>query len=162
MDKLPVIVVGILVLCFSGLAFFTRSVVSEESQKRDLTCLALNIYHEARGESLVGQYAVAEVTMNRVNSRRFPDTVCEVVYQKNWDPLRGRYVGAFAWTEFDNVPQPEGEAWRQAATVAKTMYYGQVPPMLKGALHYHAVFLKPSWSRGKRVIARVGNHLFYP
>ncbi|MFN0314406.1 MAG: cell wall hydrolase [Burkholderiales bacterium] len=162
MDKLPLVVVGVLALCFGALAFFTRSVVTEESHKRDLACLALNVYHEARGEPLVGQYAVAEVTMNRVNSARYPDTVCEVVYQKNWDPLRGRYVGAFSWTEFDSVPRPEGEAWQQAMTIAQTMYYGKVPPMLKGALHYHAVYIKPSWAKGKRTIARIGKHIFYP
>lgn len=161
MDKLPMVVVGVLVLCFGALALFTRSVVTEESHKRDMACLALNVYHEARGEPLVGQYAVAEVTMNRVNSGRFADTVCEVVYEKNWDPLRERYVGAFSWTEFDSVPRPEGEAWRQSTMIAETMYHGKVPPMLKGALHYHAVYIKPSWAKGKRPIARIGKHVFY-
>ena len=58
---------------------------------RSLECLALNVYYEARGESLAGQYAVAEVTMNRKSAARYPKTVCEVVYQKS----------AFSWTDDD-------------------------------------------------------------
>lgn len=121
----------------------------------------MNVYYEARGEPLLGQYAVAEVTMNRVASERYPDTVCEVVYQKRWDPLRKRHVGAFSWTEFDVVPHPEGEEWQRAWDVAKAVYYGERPPMLDGAVHYHATYIRPSWARGKQHIARIGRHVFY-
>src|SRR5882672_11161357 len=82
--------------------------------RRNLACLARNVYFEARGEPTAGQYAVAEVTMNRKASGRYPDTVCGVVYQKNWDPLRKRYVGAFSWTELGALPAPRGEEWERA------------------------------------------------
>jgi N-acetylmuramoyl-L-alanine amidase len=104
---------------------------------------------------------VAEVTMNRVASGRFSDTVCGVVYQKRWDPLRNRYVGAFSWTELDTGPIPNGEEWQQAWKVAEVVYYRKNAPMLEDALFYHATYIKPDWAREKRKIARIGNHVFY-
>lgn len=134
---------------------------SNGSERRELTCLALNVYYEARGEPLAGKYAVAEVTMNRVASRRYPETVCEVVYEQRWDRLRHRYVGAFSWTEFDIVPHPEGEQWQRAREVAETVYFGRQSPQLHGALHYHANYIKPSWARNRQPIAHIGRHVFY-
>ena len=152
------LIVGLAVTTFGALTVWLES---NSSEARQLTCLALNVYYEARGEPLAGKYAVAEVTMNRVVSRRFPETVCKVVYEKRWDRLRKRYVGAFSWTEFDFVPHPEGEQWHQAREVAADVYFGRQPPRLNGALHYHATYIKPSWSRGRQPIARIGGHVFY-
>jgi spore germination cell wall hydrolase CwlJ-like protein len=104
---------------------------------------------------------VAEVTMNRVASPHYPDTVCEVVYQKNFDPRRGRYVGAFSWTEFDERPAPQGEQWQLAQRVAEEVYHGRHSPRLEGVLHYHASYVRPSWSREKERVARIGRHVFY-
>lgn len=124
-------------------------------------CLALNVYYESRGEPIEGQYAVAEVTMNRVASLRYPASVCEVVHQKRWDYLRKRYVSAFSWTEFDEVDAPQGEAWQVAREVAQTVYSGRKEFVLAGAMHYHASYIRPSWSRGKKPVARIGKHLFF-
>jgi spore germination cell wall hydrolase CwlJ-like protein len=132
-----------------------------EAHKQNLTCLARNVYFEARGEPLAGQYAVAEVTMNRKASRLYPRTVCEVVYQKNWDPLRKRYVGAFSWTELNALPEPAGEEWERAWRVAEAVYYGREAPRLNGALHYHATYIKPNWANEKRRVALIGKHIFY-
>jgi len=144
-----------------SMGFLVQKMELRDRTEQDLVCLAMNVYYEARGEPLLGQYAVAEVTMNRVASPRYPDTVCEVVYQKRWDPLRKREVSAFSWTEFDVVPHPEGEQWQVAWEVAKTVYNGERPPMLNGAVHYHATYIRPSWSRGKQHIAKIGRHVFY-
>ena len=99
--------------------------------------------------------------MNRKASGRYPDTVCGVVYQKNWDPLRKRYVGAFSWTEFDSLPSPTGEDWLRAWEVAEGVYYGREEPVLEGAMFFHATYIKPDWARGKRPLARIGGHVFY-
>ncbi len=152
------LIVGMVISTFSALAYRLES---NSWEQRELTCLALNVYYEARGEPLAGKYAVAEVTMNRVVSRRYPGTVCEVVYEKRWDRLRKRYVGAFSWTEFDIVPHPEGEQWHLAREAAKAVYFGQQPPQLNGALHYHATYIRPSWAHGQQPIARIGGHVFY-
>jgi spore germination cell wall hydrolase CwlJ-like protein len=99
--------------------------------------------------------------MNRRASGRYPGTVCGVVYQKNWDPLRKRYVGAFSWTEFDTLPAPVGEQWLQAWEVAEAVYFGREPAVLDGAMFFHAVYIMPDWARTKKPIARIGGHIFY-
>ncbi|MFN2646586.1 MAG: cell wall hydrolase [Burkholderiales bacterium] len=126
-----------------------------------LQCLARNIYFEARGEPLAGQFAVAEVTMNRKASRYFPRTVCEVVYQQNWDSRRKRMVGAFSWTELKRVPEPVGEEWLRAQQVAEAVYYNKYTPQLQGALYFHASYVRPDWAMEKRRVTRIGRHVFY-
>jgi N-acetylmuramoyl-L-alanine amidase len=134
---------------------------AEHTRIQELTCLALNVYHEARGEPLVGQYAVAEVTMNRVVSRRYPDTICDVVYEQRWDRIRRRYVGAFSWTELDSTEELRTKEWSRALKVAEAVYDEREKPMLQGALFYHARTIRPSWARGKQPVARIGAHVFY-
>ena len=152
------------------LGFALQAVVAHRDDRRDaereahrqsLICLARNVYYEARGEPSAGQYAVAEVTMNRKASRRFPRTVCDVVYQKNWDPIRRRYVGAFSWTEFSTLPEPGGESWERARTVAEAVYYRRHAPALQGALFFHATYIRPDWAKDKKPVARIGRHIFY-
>ena len=132
-----------------------------ERQRASLECLARNVYYEARGEPLAGQYAVAEVTMNRAASGSFPDTVCGVVHEKRWDEIRGRYVGAFAWTEFYALPEPAGEAWEAARKVAEDVYFRRAPAQLDGASHFHASYIRPSWAKQRKPVARIGGHVFY-
>lgn len=135
----------------------------EAYQKRtaDLHCLAENVYHEARGEPFKGQMAVAEVTLNRVASPYFPKTICEVVHEARWDPIRRRMVAAFSWTEFDNPHSPHGAAWREAKAPAEAVYDREHPAVVPGALYYHATYIKPKWSRQKKTVATIGNHVFY-
>ena len=160
-DKEPwVFAFALLVLAV--IFFFALKVTYRyQDERRDVLCLARNVYFEARGELIAGQYAVAEVTMNRRDSGRFPGTVCGVVYQKNWDPLRGRYVGAFSWTEFDMLPQPTGAQWLLAWEVAEDVYYRRAAPVLDRAMYFHAVYIKPDWAKSKRRLARIGGHIFY-
>ena len=160
-DKEPWIFAAVLVLIGAAFAFALRAAYEHQDERRSLSCLARNVYFEARGEPPAGQYAVAEVTMNRKASGRYPGTVCGVVYQKNWDPLRKRYVGAFSWTEFDTLPAPAGEQWLQAWEVAEAVYYGHEPPVLDGAMYFHAAYIKPDWAKRKKPLARIGGHVFY-
>jgi N-acetylmuramoyl-L-alanine amidase len=169
-DKAPWLFVVIAGMVLAGLAFALHSAISfqderrkrvREFHKQSLTCLARNVYFEARGEPVAGQYAVAEVTMNRRASRRYPNTVCEVVYQKNWDPVRGRLVGAFSWTEFDTLPDPRGEEWQRALAIAEAVYYQRYTPILKGATHFHASYIRPDWAKEKHRVAKIGRHIFY-
>jgi spore germination cell wall hydrolase CwlJ-like protein len=132
-----------------------------EHRRVDLACLAENVYYEARGEPLAGQYAVAEVTMNRVASGSFPDTVCDVVHESRFDPVRKRRVGAFSWTELDALPRPKGYEWRRATAVASSVYDNQEAPLVDGALYYHAIRVTPAWARTKAQVARIGRHVFY-
>lgn len=141
--------------------FLTYSVFASANDRDNLNCLAQNVYFEARGEPTAGQYAVAEVTMNRVTSGRFPDTVCGVVHEKRWDPIRQRYVGGFSWTDLRDRPAPQGEEWQRAWKIAEEVYYQNREPDLDGATHFHATYVRPNWSQEKTVVARIGRHVFY-
>ena len=143
-------------LCFAaGVVFMQRDeerVRAREFHAQSIDCLARNVYYEARGEPAVGQYAVAEVTMNRKASPHYPKTVCEVVYQK----------AAFSWTDFSMVLQPpSGDEWIRAQRIAEAVYYQKRLPTLQGATHYHAVYVQPDWSKERPRIARIGRHIFY-
>lgn len=135
--------------------------VTFENERQQLYCLAMNVYHEARGEPHAGKIAVAEVTLNRVRSRHYPDTICQVVHQKNWDRIRKRYVSAFSWTELDFAVNVRSNAWKNAMHIAQQVYKNKAESKAKDALFYHAARIKPSWARKKKIKARIGNHIFY-
>jgi len=139
----------------AGAVFMQRDAERErvrEFHARSIDCLARNIYYEARGESSAGQYAVAEVTMNRKASPYYPKTVCEVVYQR----------AAFSWTDYSVVLQPpSGDEWLRAQRIAEAVYYQKRLPTLQGVLHYHAVYVQPDWSKERQRVARIGRHIFY-
>lgn len=135
--------------------------VAAERRQADLTCLAQNIYFEARGEPLEGQYAVAEVTMNRVASPRYPDSVCDVVHQRHWSARSRRYIGAFSWTELESLPRPKGPAWQRARSIAEAVYDDRHTPKVAGALFYHADYVQPAWANELQPVAEIGSHIFY-
>ncbi len=121
-------------------------------EKTDLGCLALNIYHEARGESRQGQIAVAAVTLNRVRDTRFPDSVCAVV----WQPRQ------FSWTHTLRSYFPtDMKAWKRSMKVAEVALEREVVAEYDNLLYYHSKQVRPFWSHEKRFVARVGSHLFY-
>ena len=157
----PLIFFSIFGLIITTLGIVIYSAIAESIDRKNLTCLALNVFYEARSEPKAGQYAVAKVTMNRVASNLYPDTVCEVVLQKNWDRLRRRYVGAFSWTELESKAKLEQKAWQRAWEAAEAVYYNPQSVKLNGALFYHAKYIKPSWAKRKKPIARIGKHIFY-
>ena len=147
------LVVGALV-AGAGLVFAERDAQNARVRAfhdRSLDCLARNVYYEARGEPTAGQYAVAEVTMNRKASPHYPKTVCEVVYQRE----------AFSWTELGAPEPPGGEAWALALRVAEEVYYGRRVPSMPGVTHFHATYVQPDWSKERRRVARIGRHVFY-
>jgi N-acetylmuramoyl-L-alanine amidase len=148
------LVVGSLVFAFNGVSAQRDAQAARvrEFHVRSLDCLARNVYYEARGEPAAGQYAVAEVTMNRKASPRYPKTVCEVVYQKE----------AFSWTLQRALEAPAGEAWLRAAQVAEDVYWRRRPPTLQGNVtHFHATYVRPEWANERQRVARIGNHVFY-
>ena len=160
-DKTAYLIISAILIVLVTIPLFTYELVKYKNIQRDIKCLAKNIFHEARSESKAGQYAVASVTLNRVASKRYPNTICEVVYQKNWDRIRKRYVGQFSWTEFDRPPKLKSKAWYRAWNIAKKAYKEKNKRKLKGAIFYHSKRIKPSWARKKKPIARIGSHIFY-
>jgi len=113
-------------------------------------CLAMNIYHEARGESIDGMIAVAQVTLNRVEASEYPDDICEVVYQRK----------QFSWTadpnDIDDV-----ESYTLAALIAEEVIDGRTADLVYGALHYYAPHAAdPYWANDFVIAAQIGRHVF--
>lgn len=148
-----------------GLSMTAYNIAATHYEVREIKCLALNIYHEARGEPESGQFAVATVTMNRVQSDRYPDDVCRVVYQRAWNRKLQRYISAFSWTDYDTVSQiipKENSAWRDAYAIAEKVYReNQRSEKTKDALFYHANYVTPAWASEKTKVAKIGRHIFY-
>ena len=131
-----------------------------------IVCLALNVYHEAKNQSLSGQIAVAEVVMNRVADSRYPNNVCDVVKQGltyKWNPgFPIRNKCQFSWyCDGKSDVAKEKDAWEEALSVAKGVYHGYLDAYLEGATHYHAYYVNPSWAETKTYITRIDDHIFY-
>lgn len=124
----------------------------------DWRCLAEALYFEARGESVKGQFAVAEVIMNRVDSAGFPDDVCAVIHQGT-----GRkYQCQFSYTcdgQEDVIANQR--AFRQTGKIAHLMVSGAPRPLTGGATHYHSRAVSPNWARRFARTAAIGVHYFY-
>lgn len=121
-------------------------------------CLAEALYFEARGETLRGQFAVAEVILNRVASPAYPSTVCDVVHQGT-----GRkYACQFTYT-CDGLPEKisEKRAWARVGKVANAMLTGSPRGLTQGALFYHTKHVRPSWAAKFKKTATIGVHYFY-
>lgn len=122
-------------------------------------CLAEALYFEARGETIKGQFAVAEVIMNRVRSARFPNSVCGVINQGTGK----KYQCQFTYT-CDGIPERirEPRAWERVGKVARAILDGRAPMNLTdGATHYHTTAVRPRWSRTYTKTASIGVHVFY-
>jgi spore germination cell wall hydrolase CwlJ-like protein len=121
-------------------------------------CLAEALYFEARGESVDGQMAVAEVILNRLSSRGFPKTVCGVVHQGG----EARYACQFTYhCDGRRDSFPERQAYEQVAKVARIMLQGRPLTLTEGATYYHTAAVKPRWSRRMTQTVTIGTHIFY-
>ena len=138
----------------------------ETEYQQQLSCLSLNIYHEARSESKLGQEAVGLVTMNRVYDARYPDTVCDVVYQSHVDskgrPKRNRCQ--FSWYcdgKSDKIHDivAYNEIEELSASILES--YGIERDITDGAVMYHASYVKPYWASSYERTSRVDSHIFY-
>ena len=119
-------------------------------------CLATALYHEARGETIKGQIAVAEVILNRVDSPAYPRSVCGVVQQG------GKGGCQFSYTcdgRSDRIA--DRGAWARAGKIARAMLDGAPRSLTAGATHFHTVNVRPGWARRFDRTASIGAHLFY-
>ncbi len=123
--------------------------------KKQVDCLAENIYHEAGSESEQGKVAVAMVTLNRVQDPRYPKDICSVVKQKV------NYTCQFSW--FCSAPKlnRNSETFNDSMQVALHVYanYENLKDITKGALYYHADYVNPNWKLQKTTV--IGRHIFY-
>ena len=140
--------------------FMPPGYVTAAEQTKQLECLTRNIYWEAASEPFEGKVAVAQVTLNRMNSGKFPDSVCGVVHQKN--VFYEKVVCQFSWYCENNykVKAIHKPMWRESEEVAKkVLLEGFRLPSLHNALYYHADYVHPGWKLPK--IEKIGRHIFY-
>ena len=134
----------------------------------EIECMAKNIYFEAAVESTAGQLAVAQVTLNRVNSRLYPNSVCEVVYQgphtADGFPKRDRCQFSWYCDGKGDDPAIAGQLWKSAHDLAKYVLKRRhdLLDITDGATHYHATYIDaPRWAHQKRVTTSIDQHIFY-
>ena len=149
---------------------------------KEANCLALNVYYEARSDNLAGMYAVSDVVLNRVRDDRYPNTICEVVYQgpvreswktkqdpdlpedqRKYNPVRNMCQFSWYCDGKDDIPDDE-TGWATAQYVAGSILYANKHRgITEGSTHYHATYVKPRWAhdRGMNHVGRIGTHIFY-
>lgn len=144
--KLPVVVRNA-----SSLRALVRLQDTSGPLSREMECLAGAVYFESKSEPLAGQLAVARVVMARAASKRFPNSLCGVVYQKR----------QFSFVRNGRMPRINKghRQWRNAIAISKIALADAWDSKMEGALFFHANYVKPRW-RLKRMGA-VGNHIFY-
>jgi hypothetical protein len=128
--------------------FSTGAPLSDEAN-----CIAVAVYHEARGESLEGQLAVAQVIKNRAMSGKYPSDWCGVVKQP-WQ---------FSFVRHGQFPSVDvnSEAWRKAVGITRLAVANAVPSVPKECLWYHANYVAPRWSNNLQRVEQIGAHIFY-
>ena len=133
-----------------------------------IMCLALNVYHESKNQSFVGQVAVAQVVMNRVQDSRYPNNVCDVVKQGltyKWKPtLPIKNKCQFSWY-CDGVGDEvkDKKTYQKILDLSYLILHNEVEfiDITDGATHYHADYVKPSWAKTKTRTTEIGDHIFY-
>ncbi|MGJ5618514.1 cell wall hydrolase [Sulfitobacter sp. MF3-043] len=144
-----------------GSVQYSRSWIDAQPKAKgsaEWRCLSEALYFEARGETVKGQFAVAEVIMNRVKSARFPGSLCGVIHQGTGK----KYGCQFTYTCDGNKEViAEPMAFTRVSKVARVILDGNAPKLTDGATHYHTTAVRPSWARVYTKTARIGQHLFY-
>ncbi|WP_299670458.1 cell wall hydrolase [uncultured Roseobacter sp.] len=140
---------------------FSKSWLDDQPMPKggdELQCLAEALYFEARGETVKGQFAVAEVILNRVESERFPSSACGVINQGTGK----KYQCQFTYTcdgHKEIIAEPR--AFERVSKVARAALDGMAPELTEGATHYHTTAVNPRWSRVYTKTAAIGDHIFY-
>jgi len=148
--------VAIVALLAGPMASLAASADADDGQ--EIGCLALTIYHEARGESERGKLAVGHVVMNRTRSALFPASVCDVVRQGGQQLHRCQ----FSWWCDGRSDRPKDEAaLQQSLWLAEEIYYGCTRDPTAGALWYHSTAVRPAWSRSFGPGKRIDRQVFY-
>ena len=135
-------------------------------------CLALNMYHEARNQGTAGILAVSAVVLNRVKDQRFPNSICEVIYQgpvrESWKrngtyfPIKNKCQ--FSWYCDGKSDTPYNKKkYQDLLDLSKAIMYNEISfvDITDGALFYHADYVTPGWAKTKQKTVEVQDHIFY-
>jgi len=139
---------------------------------RSTECLALNMYHESRGQGIAGELAVTAVVLNRVNDKRYPNTICEVVEQgptrASWQDPKVRFPikhrCQFSWFCDGKSDTPRNKKIYNRMYDLADAILGNESSFLDitgGATHYHADYVSPAWAKTKTKTVEIQDHIFY-
>ena len=159
----------------------TTSTESDYTHTASVQCLALNVYHEARDQGTAGLFGVTAVVLNRVNDKRFPNTICEVVYQgptrESWKtrqfknlpvdervfyPIKNKCQ--FSWfCDGKNDTPHNKEKYKEVLDLVEAILYNELSfvDITDGALFYHADYVTPGWAKTKQRTVEIEDHIFY-
>ena len=128
----------------------------DKHQKKEIDCLTHNIYREAGIEPREGKIAVALVTMNRVKTAGFPETVCKVVNEKRKNTCQ------FSWVCMKDLPRIDQQIYSYSRSLAIKVFFNHhvIEDTTQGALFYHANYVRPRWTK-LEVTTIIGRHIFY-
>lgn len=136
------------------------SPITAAERERQLDCLARNVYYEAGSEPFEGKVAVAQVTINRVNSTKYPNDVCKVIFQKNI--VYEKVICQFSWycEKGNKQVVVKNDAYKESLVAAKKVLLEDFRlPSLTEAMYYHADYVNPNWKLPR--ITKIGRHIFY-
>ena len=160
------------------------SIFPVETQAQDhpsVECLTLNMYHEARNQGTAGLFAVSAVVLNRVNDSRFPNSICEVIYQgpvrESWKTRKYKNLAEdkrvyfpikhkcqFSWWCDGKSDTPHNQKkYEEILDLSKAILYNEISfvDITDGALFYHADHITPGWAKTKQRTTEIGDHIFY-
>ena len=137
------------------------SYVTLAQREKELDCLAKNIYYEAGTEPFEGKVAVAQVTINRTKSDKFPKDICAVVYERNL--VYNNLICQFSWycDSKAKVRPIHAATYKESEAVAKKVLLEgfKLDIIKEDTLYYHADYINPGWKRQR--VAKIGKHIFY-
>jgi spore germination cell wall hydrolase CwlJ-like protein len=148
--KLGTLIAAILVAAPLASSSLDLSLPLASVNHTDVVCLAKNIYHEARGEPLHGQVAVAQVTINRLRAGNYGNSICAVVYKPK----------QFSWTATKHKIV-DSKAWESSVIVSRAILTNSLPVSKFSALYFHTRQVNPKWNKNKQIEQVIGNHIFY-
>ena len=158
----------------------TAAIQTQQVPDRAPECLALNMYHEARSQGTAGLFAVSAVVLNRVNDKRFPNSVCEVIKQgpirESWKtrqhkdlpaserkyyPIKNRCQFSWYCDGLSDNPKDK-KTYNIYLNISKSILSKQpFIDITDGALFYHADYVKPEWAQSRTRTCEIGDHIFY-
>jgi len=167
--------------CFgTAKASQTKEKLYEENVYPQAYCLALNMYYETRGSNLADMAAVSDVVLNRVQDARYPNTICEVIYdaimKERWETKQHKdlpdserkYIPVRNQCQFSWYCDGKPDEPRNIALFNKSLELAYYMTKMKkyrgiseGATHYHATYVSPGWRKDFTRIGRIGSHIFY-
>jgi len=149
--KVLLLVLGIAVVVPLSNAGRPLAVKDTKFTAKDVECLALNIYMEARGEPWQGQIAVAQVTLNRLHAKKYGNSICQIVYAKS----------QFSWTEGYTSGNKNYKQWKNSLAISRAVLSGELRLPNFNAKYFHNKTVKPKWAKNKILVATIANHRFY-